>query len=152
MDVNPPPTVASQSHGNWWTRNWKWFVPTGCLTVLVLLAAFVLLIVTVVFGAIKSSDVAKDAIARAKGTADVISALGSPVKDGLFVSGNIEVTGPSGKADLAVPISGPKGKGTIYIVATKSAGAWNYSTLHVQVKNTGQKISLGPTRPPPDAD
>lgn len=30
---------------NWWSRNWKWFVPVSCFSALVLLVGFVALIV-----------------------------------------------------------------------------------------------------------
>jgi Cytochrome oxidase complex assembly protein 1 len=39
-----------------------------------------------------------------------------------FPSGKTNVTGLSGEAELAISISGRKGKGTIYVIATKSAG------------------------------
>ena len=38
--------------------------------------------------------------------------------------------------DIAIPISGPKAKGTIYAVGTKSAGKWEFSKLAVQVDAT----------------
>ncbi len=58
------------------------------------------------------------------------------------VSGNINVSGPSGQADLSIPISGPDGKATIYAVATKSAGQWTFSTLVVEINGTMQRIDL----------
>jgi hypothetical protein len=118
----PPMPAASLPRKSWWGRNWKWFVPTGCLGLVLLLAGFVALLVTVIFGAMKSSDVYKDALARARANPAVIEALGTPIKDGMFLSGNTNVNGASGEANLAIPISGPKGKGTIYVAARKSAG------------------------------
>src|SRR5437773_3067210 len=67
--------------------------------------------------------------ARAKTHPAVIEALGSPVTEGLLLSGNTNVNGASGEANLSIPVSGPKGKGTIYVAATKSLGRWNYSGL-----------------------
>lgn len=127
---------------HWWGRNWKWFVPTGCLGMLLLVAGFVFVIVSIVFGAMKSSDAYKMALARAKADPRVVSALGSPITDGLFVSGKTNVSGTSGQADMTVPISGPKGKGTIYFVASKFAGKWTFSKLMVEVADTGQRIDL----------
>ena len=54
------------------------------------------------------------------------------------------MNGGSGNADLTIPISGPKGKGTLYVVATKSAGEWTYSKLVVKIDSTGETIDLGP--------
>ena len=69
-------------------------------------------------------------------------ALGTPIEEGLFVVGNINISGSSGQADLAIPISGPHGKGTIYAMAEKSAGQWTFSTLVVEIKTTGERIDL----------
>ena len=140
--MEAPPPLPLQPRGNWWTRNWKWFVPTGCFTILILFAAFITLIVMIVFSAMKSSDVYKDALKRAKAEPAVIEALGSPIKDGMFVSGSTNVNGASGEANLAIPTYGPKGEGTLYVVAEKSVGAWNYSNLVVEVKKTKNRIDL----------
>jgi hypothetical protein len=99
-------------------------------------------IVLIVFSAVKSSDVYKDALARAKTHPAVIEALGSPVTEGLLLSGNTNVNGASGEANLSIPVSGPKGKGTIYVAATKSLGRWNYSGLVLEIERTHQRIDL----------
>lgn len=144
MDAIHPqtPMTPSTPRRGWWSRNWKWFVPTGCLTILAMIAAFVALIVFVVFGAMKSTDIYKTAVARAKASAAVKEALGAPLQVGMFLSGDTKVNGASGTADIAIPISGPKGKGTIYAVATKSAGEWSYETLAVEVAQTQERIQL----------
>jgi hypothetical protein len=103
---------------------------------------FVCAIVFLVFGIIKSSDVYKTSLARAKNDPAVIEALGTPVKEGMFVSGNTHVEGPAGDANISIPISGPKGKGTVYAVATKSAGRWTYTTLEVEVHGRPDRIDL----------
>jgi hypothetical protein len=141
MEPTTPP-ILSRSQGNWWTRNWKWFVPTGCFTLVILVAAFVGLIVLIVFSAMKSSDVYREALARAKAAPAVVAALGLPIKDGMFVSGSTNVNSASGEANLAIPISGPKGEGTLYVAATKSVGVWNYSSLVLEMKRTKRRIDL----------
>ena len=148
MDPAPPPppfTPAPQpaSAPGWWSRNWKWFVPTGCcLTPLVLGGAFAAFMVLVIFGAMKQTDVYQTALARAKADQRVTSALGTPIDEGWFLSGNTKVSGSSGEADLTIPISGPNGKGTIYVVATKFAGEWTYSKLAVKIDSSGETIDL----------
>ena len=131
--------------GNWWQRNWKWFVPTGCLTLLALAALFIVCIVFFVFSIMKSSDAYKIAVARAKSDQRVVAALGTPIREGMFISGKTNVKGPSGEADMAIPISGPKGKATIYAVATKSEGQWSFSKLDVKIDRTGETIDLNET-------
>jgi hypothetical protein len=92
----------------------------------------------------KQSDAYKIAVARAKADQRVTSALGTPIEEGWFLSGNTKVDGSSGNADLTIPISGPKGKGTIYAVATKFAGEWTYSKLVVKIDSSGETIDLSP--------
>src|SRR5947207_4534450 len=135
----PPPLTPPRR--NWWQRNWKWFVPTGCLTLIAMAVLFVACIVFFVFSIMKSSDVYKISLARAKSDQRVVAALGTPISEGMFTSGKTSVNGPSGEADIAIPISGPKGKGTIYAVGTKSAGKWEFSKLAVQVDG-GDLINL----------
>jgi hypothetical protein len=149
VEQNPPP-VDSTPRSNWWTRNWKWFVPTGCLTILVLFLVFVGSIVVIVFGAIKSTDPYKDVLARAKKHPAVTEALGSPIKEGFFVSGNTNVNGAAGEANLAISIAGPKGKGTIYVKAAKSLGRWSYSDLVVEIQETRNRIDLLKGSAPPN--
>jgi len=126
----------------WWGRNWKWLVPTGCLTVLLLFLAFVATITIAVFGILKTTDVYKTALARAKNDSRVVAAIGEPIKEGWYVGGSTQVNGGSGKSDLTIPIHGPKGRATIYVVATKFAGDWQYSKLIVKVEATGNTIDL----------
>ena len=149
--MNESLTQPVISKPNWWKRNWKWFVPLGCLSVALLFLAFVGSILVIVFNAMKSSDVYREALARAKADPAVIEALGSPIKDGFLISGNTNVNGASGESNLAIPISGPKGKGTIYVSANKSLGQWNYSGLVVEVDQTHERIDLLQKATPPNS-
>ncbi len=135
------PTTTAPAKG-WWDRNWLWFLPLGCLSMLVLIAAIGALIAFAVFGVMKSTDAYKTAIAAAKANSAVTAALGSPVVEGYFTSGDFEVNGASGSADLAIPIYGPKSSGTIFVVGTKTAGEWKYSRLVVQIDKTKERIDL----------
>ena len=136
------PAVPPTQRGNWWKRNWKWFVPLGCFSIALLFVVFVGSVVVIVFSAVKSTDVYKGALAKAEANPSVTEALGSPITEGFFVSGNTNVNGASGEANLAIPVSGPKGKGTIYVAAKKSLGRWEYSGLVLEIANTHQRIDL----------
>ena len=156
----PPPPPPPPARGDSWQEKpfWQWGGPGGsglrtrllialgggCLALLVLAVAVVGTIVLVIFGAMKQSDVYQTALARAKTDQRVTAALGTPINEGWWLSGNTEVSGGSGEANLSIPISGPKGKGTIYAVATKSAGQWTYSKLAVKIDSTGETIDLNP--------
>lgn len=149
--MDQPFAELATARPNWWTRNWKWFVPFGCLSVALLFLIFVGSILVIVFSAMKSTDVYKEALNRAKADPTVIKALGSPIEDGFLMSGNTNVNGAAGEANLAIPISGPKGRGTIYVSATKSLGQWNYSGLVVEVGQTHERINLLQKTTPSDS-
>jgi len=127
---------------NWWAKNWKGLLPTGCLSGLVLFLAFIALIISFVFGIMKSSDAYKEALATARASPAVEAALGTPLEEGFFITGNISVSGSSGNASLAIPVSGPKGEGTLFVVAVKSAGRWSFMELILEVERTKQRIDL----------
>src|ERR1041384_1901094 len=140
----PPPLTSPPPRKGWWSRNWKWFVPTGCLTLIALGVAFVVCIFVLVFSVLKSSDVYKTALSRAKNDQRVTAAMGTPIREGMFVSGSASANGGSGEANFAIPISGPKGKATIYVVGAKSGGEWNFSKLAVKIDG-GETIDLNET-------
>lgn len=130
--ISPPASPTPRP--NWWKRNWKWLEPLGCFGIAVLFVVFVASVMLIVFSAVKSTDVYKGAFARATAHPAVIEALGSPITEGFLVSGNTNVNGASGEANLSIPIAGPKGNGTIYAAARKSLGQWNYSGLVVEIE------------------
>jgi hypothetical protein len=80
MEQNP--AVPLTPRPNWWKRNWNWFVPVGCFGMLALFVSFVASVALIVFSAMKSTDVYKDALARAKANPAVIEGLGSPITEG----------------------------------------------------------------------
>jgi len=129
----------------WWSRNWKWFVPVLVLVVLVLVAgavATVYLFVSVVFGALKSSGGYQEALTAARSDSAVVRALGTPIKDGLLPAGDVNTSGSTGRSDLAIPVSGPKGSGTLYVKATRSASGWSFTELVLKVEGSGETIDL----------
>ena len=134
--------MDAQEQRSWWSRNWKWVVPAGCLTMLLLAVGGVVAVVVFIFGLMKSSDAYTGAVARAKAHPAVVAALGSPIEPGFFVTGNINISGGSGHANLAVPISGPKGSATLYVTASKAQGQWTFSALVVAIGDTGERIDL----------
>lgn len=127
---------------NWFQRNWKWFVPVGCGGIVAVIVAFVAVILMIIMGSIKTSDAFKMALATAAQDPRVQEKLGSPIEAGWFISGNIEVSGATGKANLSIPIHGPRGKGKLYADGTKAAGQWRFSTLAVEAESDGSRIDL----------
>jgi hypothetical protein len=58
------------------------------------------------------------------------------------VLGSINISGTSGNADLAVPLSGPKGKATVYVRARKAMGKWNYNFMQAAIEGSDERIDL----------
>jgi hypothetical protein len=130
------------SKQSWWHRNWKWVVPVGCLAPLLVCGGSIALIFVFVFGVMRSSEPYTEALARAKANPEVKAALGEPIEAGYWVNGSIDVSGPSGTAKIAIPISGPKKSATVYVDGTKTAGKWEYSTFEVAPDGGGNRIDL----------
>jgi len=129
------PVAARKS---WFSRNWKWLVPT----VLILFFVLPLMLIGSIFAAMKNSDAAKECLLRAQNNALVVERLGTPIEEGWLVSGSINSSTTTGDADLAIPISGPKGKGKVYVTAHKAAGAWDYQAMEVAIEGSDQRINL----------
>ncbi|MFT5892887.1 MAG: hypothetical protein ACI9Y7_003002 [Dokdonia sp.] len=128
---------------SWWKRNWKWVVPTGgCLTLIILFIAF---IVTVVFGATKmmrGSEPYQDSVVKAQNNEQVIELLGEPIETDGFMQGSINYSNDGGDADIRIPIKGPNGEGTIYVVGEKRNDVWTYSEQEVRIDKNNEVIDL----------
>jgi hypothetical protein len=134
--------MNQQPQKPWFARNWMWLLPLACLTPVALCAGGITMIVMLVFGVMKSADVYQESLRRVQAHAEVQSELGAPLEPGFLVTGEIEVSGPSGKADIAYSVSGSRGTGTVYVIAEKRAGRWTYDTLEVEIESTGERIDL----------
>ncbi len=144
----PPPPASSLPKG-WFSRNWKWFVPTLVLGLVLLIAAAVGALLTFVFGLLKSSEPYQHAVAVASSNPDVVRELGTPIVSAWYVSGNINLSGSSGDANLAIPLKGSLRRGTVYVIARKSAGAWTYEKLQVLIDGQESPIQLLPATASP---
>jgi len=76
----------------------------------------------------------KIALARAQANPAVVEAIGSAISQTGIVSGNSNVSGAVGEANLSIPLSGPKGKATLYVEAKKSADTWFFQTMVVKLE------------------
>ncbi|RYD47141.1 MAG: hypothetical protein EOP85_06030, partial [Verrucomicrobiaceae bacterium] len=139
-----PPPLSQYPPPGWWARNWKWAVPACLVSVVAMFVGFIFLLFFTITGFMKSSEPYKVAMSRANASAQIQEALGTPVESGIFMTGNISTSGAGGRASIAIPISGPKGKGSLYVEANKSAGTWTYTTLEARVPGQSGRIDLRP--------
>ncbi|HEX6179339.1 MAG TPA: cytochrome c oxidase assembly factor Coa1 family protein [Thermoanaerobaculia bacterium] len=148
------PRVPGQPIGSqppergWWGRNWKWVVIFGCLTPILLMAGCAAALVFAVFSSIRATDVYEDAVLRAQNDPRVVEALGSPVKVGWWMTGNVSINNERGTADFVLPLNGSRNRGTLRVEASRDGGPWNYSILRVNVRGSDEFIDLLPPLSP----
>ncbi len=132
----PPPIDAPKS---WLQRN---VVLVVCVVVAVGLLGAIAAGIGWAFSMMGNSDAVRLAFDTANANPMMIERLGSPLKKGWLVSGSIEVTGPSGHAEFAIPISGPRGAGTLYVEAHKRAGLWQLDLLQFGTRDSTERLDL----------
>ena len=148
VDYTRPPQMREPAPPrSWWSRNWKWVVPLGCLTPVLLIGGCVAGIVFFVFSSIKATDLYEDAVQRAQTDPRVVEALGGPVKVGWWLTGSVNIEGNQGTADFTVPLQGTQKRGSLDVQGNKRAGEWTYSLLRVRVDG-GPTIDLIPPEDP----
>jgi Cytochrome oxidase complex assembly protein 1 len=134
--------MNSPRQEGWFVRNWKWFVPAGCLSMILMIAGFIAVVAYLALGSIKSSYVYQQAIDKTRSNADVIRELGEPIKAGWLISGRIKVNDSSGSADMSIPVSGPKKSGRVYVLAKKRMDKWDFYGLEVEIEGKSERINL----------
>jgi len=129
MDT-PDGNLAPQR--GWWSRNWKWVVPVGCLGTLATCGCLFAVIFGAVFGAIKNTGAYTEAVAVALGDSEVQATLGTKIEPG-FPQGAVNSTNGRTRADLSISLDGDKADGVLRVEAEGNDSGWNYSVLRVEV-------------------
>jgi hypothetical protein len=129
-------------HKNWFERNWKWFVPTGCLTLIVIIALFATAVFFGVTSIMKNSDVYQHGMAVAQKNKYVVEKIGNNIQENGMSSGSINTSNDSGNALLDIPIKGSKGKGLLHIEAEKRNNTWTYGTIDFYPEGSSEPINL----------
>ena len=137
-----PGTSADRPPRGWWSRNWRWFVPTMLLGSVVLCGGCCLGIVGAIVGVLKSSEPYQMALEHVQNDPKVIEQLGEPIEEsGWFPSGEVNVNNGSGRAGLYFHVAGPRGKGTVHVEARRIGGRWGLTLLEITPEG-GQRIPL----------
>jgi hypothetical protein len=135
-------TKFNKTTQGWWATNWKWVLPVGCLGTIVMFVALGFSIFAFVTGTMKSSWPYAEGVKLAKANPAVVDALGAPLRTTWWFSGSMNVSGPSGEAELAIPLRGSQGSGTLYVIAHKRAGEWSFELAEVAIKGNDDRIDL----------
>jgi len=119
-------------------RKWaKW----GTIVVILFIVMFVLIFVGV-FVAIKNSQPYKTSLEIMQSNSQVTNALGEPITPSILVSGNIEVNGAGGSADLSYVLKGTRDSGTVYVKAKREANVWNYQLIGIEIGEEKRQLNF----------
>jgi len=89
----------------------------------------------------KNSDAYKLALNAVQVNPEATRILGAPIKPG-FPTGSMQISGPDGRASLAFDVEGPKGKGTVYVMAIEAMGQWRLDEAVFEDEATKHRIDL----------
>jgi hypothetical protein len=124
---------TGQSQHGWLRTHWK---TVACIVLGVILFDFAAGLL------FDNSGATKLAVMKAESSPMLAELLGTPLRIGWNASGHIATSPSVGHADMKIPISGPKGKGILYVVAYKQAGIWHLEMLQFESKGSNQTLDL----------
>ncbi|WP_224249021.1 cytochrome c oxidase assembly factor Coa1 family protein [Hyalangium gracile] len=129
--MTPEGNMAPQP--SWWSRNWKWAVPVGCLGIVASCMCFGAIAVFTGFTAAKKNPAAVNAVAIATSDSEVQATLGTPIQEGSDWQTSVQYINGQSSARFGIPLQGSKAAGLLHVEATKSAEDWTYQVLQVEV-------------------
>ncbi len=127
------------------SRRWLWWIPAGCLLVVLVMVAAGAALIWLVGAALGEADAYQEPLRRAQASSEVRALLGEPVEAGWLPQGQIRFNNQEGgEATLSIPLHGPRGEAVIEVRAEKRKGDedWIYSRLEVVPAGGGTPIDL----------
>ncbi|MGQ4276430.1 cytochrome c oxidase assembly factor Coa1 family protein [Pseudidiomarina sp. E22-M8] len=120
-------------------RDLKWLIfGLGIAALLaVIFAVFIYFIMNLIKG--EAYELSLTAVSE---HAAVEALIGEPIEPGLLVLGNVNISGPSGNAELQYDVSGPKGEATVYAYAIRDAGEWQLIRVIVDVDGARERFDV----------
>lgn len=160
MEMNQEGNMAPQR--SWWSKNWKWAVPVGCLGLMASCCGATLVAGALGWNVITNNPASTRALEIAKADSEVQAVLGTPIQTSpLKQQNNVQYANGQSRAEAAIELDGPKADGVLRMEAVKSNDEWIYRVLQVEVPGQ-EPIDLmdkvgGPSRrelapPTPDSD
>jgi hypothetical protein len=122
--------------------NWKRRLILWGGTFAAVMAFIGVTVFAVVIWSMNSSWAYSEGTRLARSNVRVARELGEPIEFGWFVTGQINVTGDSGTADIAIPVRGHNNKGKVYIVAHKVHGEWKVDEAVARLNDADKVIDL----------
>lgn len=126
-------------------RRWLLWIPAGCLVLLLLVGAGAAGLVWLVGAALGEAEAYQEPLRRAQASVEVRALLGEPVEAGWLPQGRIEIsTQDQGRAQLSIPLRGPRGEAVLEVRAHLPEGAddWTYTRMEVLPAGGADPIDL----------
>lgn len=121
---------------SWWKKNWKWVIPlSGCLTFIILFIIFIGSIFYSVSSAFEEIQPYEYALEKINQDQEITDELGTPIKKDGFISSDYSNDNGKKTTKLVVPVSGPKGSGTLFIEASGDGDNWIYDVIRIEIKD-----------------
>lgn len=147
--LSTPASASAPVRRGWWQRHWKWAVPMLVLLGLAIFAAGLFGLFSMSMGMMRNNDAYRVALAQARADRTLLAVLGTPIEPGWWMTGSIGTRGDgSGEAQLQIPVHGPRGEATLYVLAMQRKGVWRFSELAATVEGSTRPIDLLPGLPP----
>jgi hypothetical protein len=132
METSPEGNMAPR--GGWFSRNWKWAVPVGCLGIIASCFCVGGIATFMGFNALKNNAAYVQALGIAMGDDEVQATLGAPIKPGFFPEkSSVNYNNGQQTAQFAMPLKGSKMEGVLRVEAVKTGDSWTYQVLQVEI-------------------
>lgn len=137
-EVGPAAQAPPEQKKGWWGRNWKWFVPVGCLLPSLVVVGCIALGIYGLSMMKEYIEVFEEAVVLVGESEEIREALGDPIEP----AGQFKIESSGGMQVITVPMSGPKGRGELVLSCKKVDGKWKLISLVMTVEDTDEKIRL----------
>lgn len=124
----PPALPGSTAPTGWWRRHWRWAMPLAVVVGIAAAAGAVWFALSQWAYWSKSSTPYQEAMRRARCNIELVEALGEPLRDGYLPAGSMH---SNGQSQFVIGVTGPQGKGRLFLNAKRSGDHWDYPMLYV---------------------
>lgn len=115
----------------------------GCALLLGLAVAGVAGLVFFVFGTIRNTEPYQASLRAAQASPALREALGEPIRSDWWLGGKVSWDNGAGRADMHIPVKGPKGGASIHTIGTKQPAApWRFEKMEATIEGSGAVIDL----------
>ncbi len=115
----------------------------GCAALAASFVFLFVLIFSVVMYFIRNSDGVEAAVKLAKENAALVEMLGEPIEIGWLVNGSIQGAGVGAKVEVNIPLTGPKGAGTLMAQGYRETEQkWRFTMLRFAPENADEAMDL----------